>query len=402
MSPPSSSSDTVVRVVHVSDLHISEQLVGSTSGRFKLPHRYGHDFQAFTALDAFLNTNPWDVLVISGDVSRIGNIDSFLWAKTWIEQTVTVGAASLGLGLATKRDRHYVVVPGNHDRFNGQLKQTTLDEYHQYFPTVRIGTTVAFAFGSTAVNFHVFDSSDSNRTFAKGKISGHDLTPRAITDKSLDIAVLHHHFIQPPNHRRERHSELTNSQDVSEYMLTTGFDAVFFGHTHKSFVAHLPIALITKMFAAKGHESAFWKYVPRKLVELLSANTTLDYRREQTQDGKFPTIESYFTYLYIREVLGQPVTAPGGFRNVAAFYAHLSTFADRNNLTAEIDALKKRKVLISMAPSACQAEASRKGFHLFDFAFSGGLLTKIQSSVYELRPGGFQSVRDASYSLTVS
>jgi len=390
--------DITIRVVHISDLHISEQLISSTANQVKAPHRYGHNFKAFIALDAFLNNNPWDVVVISGDVSRVGSIDSFVWVQTWIDKTVNVGASSLGLDLAKNTNRHYVIVPGNHDRFNGNLKQTSLDDYNNTFPVVRSGKVVAFSFGAITANFHVFDTSDSNRTFAKGKIDSYDLTPRTIAKNSLDIAVLHHHFIQPPEQKRERSTELTNSQEVANYMLSTGFDGVFFGHTHKSFVDYLPTGLITRMFPAKGQEAAFWKsFMPKKIIDWFSVNPTLGYAREPTQDGKYPSVESYFTYFYIRDVLGLDVSSPADFRNAAGFYAHLETFSTRNNLNAEIDKLKDRKMLVSMAPSACQAEAKRNGFHMFDFNFVNNALRKIDTSVYEIENGQCKLAKKSAF-----
>ena len=383
--------ETVVKVVHISDLHISEQLITSTSNQIKAPHRYGHNYKALSALDAFLNNNPWDVLVISGDVSRIGSIDSFVWAQNWIQKKVNIGASTLGLDLATKPNRHYVIVPGNHDRFNGKFIQTSLDDYNNIFPVVRSGKKVPFTFGSITVNFHVFDSSDSNRSFAKGMIDTYDLTSRPISNDTLDIAVLHHHFIQPPEHERERATEITNSQEVASYMLAAGFNGVFFGHTHKSFVDYLPTGLITRMFPSKGQEATFWKsLMPRRIIERLSDNTTLGYQRESTKDGKYPTIESYFTYLYIRDVLGLDVSPPAKFRNVIGFYTHLEKFSAVNNLTEEIAKLKQRKILVSMAPSACQAEAKRNGFHVFDFIFANNILSKIQPFVYTLEDSQFK------------
>jgi len=58
--------------VHISDLHISEHLLRGADQKSHIPHRYWHDVTAFLALDQFLKTSPWDLLLITGDVSRIG------------------------------------------------------------------------------------------------------------------------------------------------------------------------------------------------------------------------------------------------------------------------------------------------------------------------------------------
>ena len=95
-----------VTIIHISDLHISEQLIQSADENLKLPHRYGHDFNAFLALDHFLNNEEWDILAISGDISRVGNNDSFIWARNWIEGTFKIDNYTIGLDINNKKTMH--------------------------------------------------------------------------------------------------------------------------------------------------------------------------------------------------------------------------------------------------------------------------------------------------------
>ena len=74
-----------VRIIHISDLHISEHLFKGADAQYKFPHRYGHSLPAFIALDTFLKNTEWDLLLITGDVSRIGNSSSFEYVRNWLE-----------------------------------------------------------------------------------------------------------------------------------------------------------------------------------------------------------------------------------------------------------------------------------------------------------------------------
>ena len=48
---------------------------------------------------------------------------------------------------------------------------------------------------------------------------------------------------------------------------------------------------------------------------------------------------------------------------------------------------------IHMAPSACQAEAKRNGFHVFDFIFVNNILAKINPFVYALEDSQFKLLK---------
>ncbi len=69
-----------VAIAHITDLHFSESLLKPNEST-RLPHRYGHDLDALYQLDSRLKSTKWDILVVSGDVSRVGHRDSFLLAR---------------------------------------------------------------------------------------------------------------------------------------------------------------------------------------------------------------------------------------------------------------------------------------------------------------------------------
>ena len=155
------------------------------------------------------------MLIITGDVSRIGNAESFEWMRNWLENEIVFGDVRVGLNLSKNNDRHYVIIPGNHDRFNGGLTQESLDRYHQEFPPIRSGEVVTRTIRGRTVNFHLFDSTVQKGGFAYGEIADKALVAKRLNETDIDIALLHHHFLQPPKHQREIATELRNSATVA-------------------------------------------------------------------------------------------------------------------------------------------------------------------------------------------
>ncbi|KDM93106.1 metallophosphoesterase family protein [Photobacterium galatheae] len=350
-----------VKIIHISDLHISESLFKEPTSNFKLPHRYGHNIQAFLSLDAYLKENEWDLLVITGDVSRIGNSESFVHVRNWLEGEHINGAHKIGLKLADSVHKQYVLIPGNHDRFNGKLVQTSLDFFHGQFQPVQSGHNKVFYFNGNRVNVHLYDSTQNNKSFAYGYVEPSDMIVKDL-DSSLNIAILHHHFIQPPHHSREAASELTNSPDVSAYMLNSEFDGVFFGHTHKGYIDRLNIDMLKEILPDKRTRNRYIsKILPKFILRKLDKSCFVSYKRDKARNGQLPTLEKYFLFLFLKKN-GVDVKAPNEFKSISDFYRHIDS-VDDNRYDRVFKKLREKNILISLAPSACQDEAKHKGFH---------------------------------------
>ena len=361
-------------IVHISDLHISEHLLRGADQKSYLPHRYGHDVAAFLALDMFLKTTPWDLLLITGDVSRIGNIESFEWVRNWLENEILFGETHLGLNLSKSSDRRYLIIPGNHDRFNGKLSQGSLDLYHQEFPVVKSGSKQQLTIRDQIVNVHFFDSTDAEGGFAFGRIDPKSLIPKQLKPSEIHLAMLHHHFLQPPKHPREISTELTNSSEVAAYMLNTGFDGIFFGHTHKGYIGYPSVKILSGLLNDKRKGPRFWtRLVPKWLLRKTEQDCLVSYKREAAKNGQLPTLASYFDYLFLAQQ-GNKLSGPGAFESIRQFYSQMAGVASDRTMSAALADAKMKKVLISLAPSACQAEARWKGFHTVTLSKSDGVL----------------------------
>jgi len=379
----------IITIIHISDLHISEQLVKSADETLKFPHRYGHDYNAFLALDKFLNNEKWDFLVISGDISRAGNNESFIWARNWIEGTIQIDNYAIGLNLKNKKNKNYIIVPGNHDRFNGNLQQTSLDKYYRQFGGNISGDAIKkFNIKNKTINFHLFDSTTSDKSFAYGEIENNDLILKETNKNDINIAILHHHFIQPPEHKREYNTELKNSAEVAAYMIENNFNAILFGHTHKSFIDLLTKKFMMNNLNDRRKTSRFLKRIfPFWVLRRVSKDDLVSYKREKTKSGQFPTLAYFFEYLYIKS-LNKRIKSPSEFENVKNFYEYIETFKRTDELAQKIEKYNKDKVLISMAPSACQYEADKLGLHKIMFDINN----KPTWEKYEYNHGSFKKI----------
>ena len=356
-----------ITVVHISDLHISEHLLRGAA-KFYIPHRYGHDVHAFLALDAFLKGTKWDLLLITGDVSRIGNIQSFESVRNWLENQIFFGDTQIGLNLSKSPNRKYFIIPGNHDRFGGKLTQGSLDLYYSEFPVVRSGSVQSLTIHDQRVNIHLFDSTISDGGFAYGRIEQKALISKTLADTDIDLALLHHHFLQPPNHPREVATELTNSAEVAAYMLKTGFDAIFFGHTHKGYIGKPSVDILSGFLNDKRKKPRFWtRLIPKFLVRKKESDCLVSYRREKAQNGQLPTLESYFDYLFLLQK-GYELKGPSSFSNIRDFYKQINDASVDTHIAVLLNRARQKRILISLAPSACQAEAERNGFHVITFS----------------------------------
>lgn len=353
----------MVNVVHISDLHISEHLLRGAHHDARVPHRYGHDVQAFLALDAFLKDSEWDLLIITGDVSRIGSLESFEWVRNWLENEIVFGDTHVGLNLSKSQSKRYVIIPGNHDRFNGGLTQGSLDNYHQEFPVVKAGATESVTIGTVMINIHKFDSTWEGGGFGYGRVDDRSLVAKTLSDDHVDLAILHHHFLQPPKHPREVDTELTNSSEVAAYMLNSGFDGIFFGHTHKGYIGRPSVDVLSGLLNDRRKRPRFWtRLVPNFLLRRRAGDSLVAYKRETARNGQLPTLESYFNYIYLRQ-RGHNLAGPSSFDSIRQFYDQMNSVSANTTMAGELAKAKEKRVLISLAPSACQAEAEWNGFH---------------------------------------
>jgi 3',5'-cyclic AMP phosphodiesterase CpdA len=248
--------DDTVRVVHLTDIHFSESDFwrGSYDAIY-LPHRHGHDPTALIALDKALKELKYDLLILSGDLSRAGHLDSFSYVKSWLYGSLSIpGGGTIGLNIKPAENRCFVV-PGNHDCFNENLTQHSLSNYHRFFPDIHRYSLEHTRVGNIDVNVHLYDSTYSDGGFARGFIEPSSMRAWDSEERVLDLVVVHHHLAKRPEHKRNRALELINVGEFMSFLLSRHVNGVFFGHTHESFFEKIS----AEFLQSQMKDTRFWK-----------------------------------------------------------------------------------------------------------------------------------------------
>lgn len=274
---PQADQQDRIRIAHISDLHFS---IGYGP---LVP--YCHSVKHLVAAEKCIaNENP-DFVILSGDVSNNGDLDSLLRARDWLCNRLSIGnEKSTGLSLSPDR---IGVVPGNHDAWNSSISgqvhvrwQRSLENYDSAFPKpattaavtvqtgrpaatwyrwIRVGRTGAFlAFLDSSFCGGEEDGATQRTPFdriARGKLSipqsrqllrwldqgiaGNLPDPVAggMIDsdafaRSLKVLVMHHYLFEPRNCGRDYFMEINHRETVTRNVLLAQFDVLLCGHKH--------------------------------------------------------------------------------------------------------------------------------------------------------------------------
>lgn len=175
--------------MHLSDIHFREEKFWSPVEQQGIEFwgRYGHDPVHLIELDKKIKELDWDILIISGDLTRVGHPTSFEYVKKWVYSTISILkkiGEYIGLDLGnpeSKYAKHCFIVPGNHDRFNKEgysfdprswksLIQTKLDNYHKFFQDIGECIKEEIEVNNVKVNVYLCESTYEKGLFAKGCI----------------------------------------------------------------------------------------------------------------------------------------------------------------------------------------------------------------------------------------
>lgn len=347
-----------VRIVHISDLHLSDHIFDD--GVYT-PKSSGHCYEKLTMLTKALNDIDWDLLLISGDISRKGQVGSFSFGKTWIEKTISCDLNRyVGLDLINK-GKDYIIIPGNHDYYNKFCFQKSKENYNKYFDEIEANTVVTKRINDITVNVHLYDSSKLG-SMANGSIK--DKVKKNLKSDEIDIAMLHHHIVMPPNLSSIRLTEIDDIRNDANYLLSCGFNSIVFGHTHKYFQDFTSDNLLIKNFPIKRGKYRIIRNLLK--TKLIDESNTVSYEREKTKSGQYPSFNSYMEYYYLKNVKKIDIKGPSEFRNVQSFYSELDKCKSKIQ-NIDLHKIFDRKLHVSMAQSACQKSENECGFNLFEY-----------------------------------
>lgn len=200
-----------LRLLHLSDIHFGGENVG-----------------ALAAATAYARATPFDLMVISGDLTQFGSQAEFTSAAAW---------------LATLPGPH-LSLPGNHDTPWFGLVQRVFDPFGRFERS--IGPADGRAFQGPSLVVRAFNSARGwqiRLNWSKGDVSRRQIERAAAglmaaPPGALRIATCHHPLIEvrgEPITARVR-----GGHDAARRLVSAAADIVMTGHLHTPFVEALP------------------------------------------------------------------------------------------------------------------------------------------------------------------
>lgn len=241
-----------LRILHLSDIHLLDNKALVAIRPELVYGTEGASYQRMKALTKKINTLDFDLVLVTGDYSTLGEKSCYVKVKMWLESTITpedmhmkhVKDEPFGLNLI-KRNIDYVTIPGNHDYFhNGIAHQVDCTHYTEVFQNHKVKPFKKddeYVFdeltlkNDVVVRLHRFDS-NKLLTKAHGIIKSINDIDIETKDGVLDIAMLHHQCLYTYNLRYEKITELVNGPDVLNKFIEKKMDAILYGHTHVGYL----------------------------------------------------------------------------------------------------------------------------------------------------------------------
>jgi predicted phosphodiesterase len=381
-----------VRCLHLSDIHFYESPDGQEGS-----HR--HSIPALKNIAVILETEKPDLLVVSGDVTNLGDRLSLDRAYQWLHDRIYVQGEYLGLR-CRERGLQVLVVPGNHDAFNAPSHgaiyrrwQSALGNFYTSFPEygdfwdqkARIGYRIIEKNG-TRVFICFADScylGDPETAFlphalnfsrmAKGKISeeqsesmmglydiglqgglknqvGLSVAPTAF-QRAIKILVMHHYLFEPSDSRAEPLLQLYDKRTVFQNLAMSDFDMLLCGHKH---VAEARILSYLDNFDPRGKVRYAFNQLRRTLgIKALPLATVRGKKMSRM-------------YRFVLQVLFLRFSSPAGLQDDEA--EKIIEILDRT--LAEPNSLRRELLRIVQ-------DRSLRNYGLFDEEEIGALHSKI-------------------------
>lgn len=200
-----------LRLLHLSDIHFGGENVG-----------------ALAAATAYARATPFDLMVISGDLTQFGSQAEFNSAAAWL-------AAMPGA---------HLTLPGNHDTPWFGLVQRVFDPFGRFERA--IGPADEGAFQDTSMVVRAFNSARGwqiRLNWSKGAVSRRQIDRAAAGLEAADpgalrIAACHHPLIEARGEPIT--ARVRGGHAAARRLVSADADIVMTGHLHTPFVEALP------------------------------------------------------------------------------------------------------------------------------------------------------------------
>lgn len=309
-----------MKIIHISDLHFHESDSGVSS-------KHRHSIACLKGIENLLNEAIPSHLVVSGDITNIGDKPSLERAYQWIHDRIYADGEYVGLQ-ADERCLTASIVPGNHDAFNAPTSgseykrwQSSLENFYGVFHKYRWNDQSTgvqhlwYDVDGVAVFFCHVDScylgdpetehlgnTISLSSVAKGRLSRRQseamlsLFDRGMSGQlqdqsgiiipgnrflgSLKVLVMHHYLFEPSNARAEPLLQLSQKREAFQNIAMSDFDVLLCGHKH---IAETNVSNYADNFDRRGRVRLAFNYV-RRILRLGSLPLSTEERR---LPGKF-------------------------------------------------------------------------------------------------------------------
>jgi 3',5'-cyclic AMP phosphodiesterase CpdA len=308
--------DSTIRLAQLSDIHFHESSSGEVDN-------YRHSVNCLKKIQQVFGAEQPHHLVITGDITNLGDKLSLERAYQWINDRIYVDGEYCGLECKSK-GVNVIPVPGNHDAFdapshgaNWKRWQSSLSNFysvfHEYvFPDKDSVDYQWLAKGNAKVFICRVDScylGDNETEFlpgrfsldpmAKGRLSKQQsqrvlviydrglrgelksedgrLIPAGDFMCSLKILVMHHYLFEPPDVQSEPLLDLEDKRTVFQNLAMSDFDLLLCGHKH---IADVQRYAYLDHFDPRGRVRMAFNHVRRSLgISSLPLGAEQDGRR---------------------------------------------------------------------------------------------------------------------------
>jgi len=354
--------ESVVRVVHLSDLHMEAE--EESGGLPRFPHRGGHYRFMPELIAATIASIDPHVVVVTGDLTRTGTLASVKSARAFLNRIAG--------------GRHLVTVPGNHDCFDGGWRaRKAPTNYYQEFPLVTRDPDPPVAVGGMRIVFHQF-LSNHPKSLGLGVVDSDWLEGRDFSSDAVHVGVVHHNPLPHPRNRISRLARLVNAREVLMHFMSHPYSAVLYGHTHWGNFDVLAGKDVLRLLSRSPQRLRGLRRWRRDLVAKLLQRRCEDdpIKVPPCRSGEMLHYADRVDYLMaVHDKLD--VSSPADFKCVDDFNKYLDGLmlsVGRVRRSRE-SVLADDRVAMSMAPSACQMEVSPRdcGFHVIELRPAGAL-----------------------------
>ncbi len=340
-----------ITLVHLSDLHFS-------AGAYRDGPDHSHSIPHLIGIEKRLRELAFDRVIVSGDITEMGDLESMLRAHDWLFRRFDVGwGQSTGLDLPADRA---ILVPGNHDAYNSVrgrqslsirgFMQRSLKNYNDVFIHHRFSPDLdncryhwieqdgCALFLVCVDTCYLGDPGLDNELLggipldkvAKGKLSrrqsqrimswydrgirGHladptdptRMIPKEAFVGSFKIVVMHHYIFEPEGYRSQYFLRMDDRYDVFRNFAMIDVDCLLCGHRH---ISYATTTTYGDHFRQKGFRRYCLNYL-RRMLGMASLPIQLDARGRRW--SKNATTLIFAVYRWIKRSHGY---SPGEYLN---------------------------------------------------------------------------------------